>query len=101
MLMFSVVEITTKKQQPPYDISATVTVSNDVNLVKVNVSWISEGENMSIPAIEERHGNIIKSSIMANHNQLLVKLAVLFEKMQLWSRDIPLAKLLEETSGEM
>ena len=79
-MMFAVVEITTKNQQPPYDISTTVTVSNNVDLSKVNVTWISEGENLSMPAIEERRGEIIKSHIVANHSQLPVKLAVTFEE---------------------
>jgi len=100
-MMFAVVEITTKNQQPPYDISTTVTVSNNVDLSKVNVSWISEGENMSMLAIEERHRKIIKSHIVAIHSQLPVKLAVRFEGKQMWTGDVHHAELLEKSSGEI
>ena len=99
--MFAVVEITTEKQLPQYDIFAMVTVSNNVDLSKVNVSWISEGDNMSMPSIEERHGEIIKSHIVATHSQLPVKLAVRFEGKQIWTRDVHHAELLENSSGEI
>ena len=98
--MFTDLDISTMKQRPPFKISATLTVSKNVDASQVTVRWIIEGNNHFILAGEERYGKVINSQIEANQNEMPVKLTVFFNKQQLWTRNITLAELLDET-GEM